>query len=73
MRAEWVKLATFGSGLEADLARETLEAAEIPVQVRGQHIGLFGPAFQGPVPGGLDLYVPSPELDRARDLLEPAA
>jgi hypothetical protein len=69
-RAEWVKLATFASGLDADVARARLEEAEVPVQIRGQHIGMFGPAFQGPVPGGVDLYVPSPELEYARDLLE---
>jgi hypothetical protein len=73
MPAEWVKLATYASGLDADMARATLEEADIPVQVRGQPIGVFGPSFQGPVPGGLDVYVPSPELDRARDLLEPIA
>jgi hypothetical protein len=71
MRAEWIKLATFTSGLEADIARATLEEAEIPVQVRNQQIGVFGPSFQGPMPGGVDVYVPSPELDRARDLLDP--
>ncbi len=71
MPAEWVKLATFASGLDADIARATLEEADIPVQVRGQHIGAFGPSFQGQVPGGVDVYVPSPELGRARDLVEP--
>jgi hypothetical protein len=70
MPAEWVKLATFTSGLDADVARATLEEAEIPVQVRGHHVGIFGPSFQGPVPGGIDVYVPSPELARARELLD---
>jgi hypothetical protein len=73
MPAQWVKLATFTSGLDADLARATLEEADIPVQVRGLPVGVFGPSFQGAVPGGVDVYVPSPELDRARDLLEPTA
>jgi hypothetical protein len=73
MRAEWVKLATFGSGLEADIVRARLEEAEIPVQLRGQHIGAFGPSFQGPVPGGVDMYVPSPELEHARELLDHTA
>jgi hypothetical protein len=71
MPAEWIKVATFASGLDADIARATLEEADIPVQVRAPHIGVFGPSFQGPVLGGVDVYVPSPELDRARDLLEP--
>jgi hypothetical protein len=70
MRAEWVKVATFASGLDADIARATLKEAEIPVQVRGHHLGAFGPSFQGPLPGGVELYVPSPEADRANDLLD---
>ena len=69
MQAEWIKLATFGSGLEADIARARLEEADIPVQLRGQQTGAFGPSFQGAVPGGLDIYVPSPELEHARELL----
>ena len=70
MAAEWIKLATVTSGLEADIARATLEEADIPVQVRNPHAGIFGPSFQGPLPGGVDVYVPSPELDRARNLLD---
>ena len=70
MQAEWIKLATFTSGLDADIARATLEEADIPVQVRGLHVGIFGPSFQGAVPGGIDVYVPSPELPRARELLD---
>jgi hypothetical protein len=69
MQAEWIKLATFGSGLDADIMRARLEEAEIPVQVRGEQTGAFGPSFQGTVPGGVDIYVPSPELEHARDLL----
>lgn len=70
MQAEWIKLATFGSGLEADIARARLEEADIPVQLRGQQTGAFGPSFQGSVPGGVDVYVPSPELEHARELLD---
>jgi hypothetical protein len=46
---EWRVLATFASGLEADIALGRLEAAEIPV-VRDSNdtVGLFGPGFQGP-------------------------
>jgi hypothetical protein len=69
MAADWVKVATFASGLDADVARATLEEAEIPVQVRSDSPGIFGASFQGPVPGGVDVYVPSPDAHRARDLL----
>ena len=46
---EWRVLATFASGLEADIALARLEAAEIPV-VRDSNdtVGIFGPGFQGP-------------------------
>ena len=70
MKAEWIKLATFGSGLEADIARARLEEAEIPVQLRGEQTGAFGPSLMGTVPGGIDMYVPSPELQHARELLD---
>ena len=70
MQAEWIKLATFGSGLEADIARARLEEAEIPVQLRGEQTGAFGPSFRRTVPGGVDIYVPSPELQHARELLD---
>jgi hypothetical protein len=69
----WAPLVSFASGLEADQARITLEAAGIPVLVKGLQTGIFGGGFQGTVPGGVDLMVPSPELQRARELLgEPA-
>ena len=68
-RAEWVKLATFASGLDADIARARLEEAEIPVKISGHHIGMFGPSFQGAIPGGIDVFVPSPELEHAKELL----
>jgi hypothetical protein len=31
---------------------------------------MFGAGFQGSFVGGAELFVPSPELDRARALLE---
>jgi len=68
--AEWVLLASFANGLEADQARAELEEDGIPALVRGAQAGIFGAGFQGPVMGGLDVYVPSPELDRARARLE---
>ncbi len=68
-RAEWVEVATFSTGLEADMARNALEQAEIPVLVRSNAPGIFGLAYQGVVAGGVALQVPSPEYDRARELL----
>jgi len=71
--AHWVEVASFSTGLEADIARATLEEAGIPVQVRNGRAGLFGLTFQGFLPGGITLEVPSPELERARDLLDEEA
>ena len=65
----WVPLLSVGSVLEADLARQSLEEEGIPVLVRGHQVGIFGGGFQGTVAGGIDLLVPSPELERARLLL----
>lgn len=67
--AQWVLLAKFGTILETDMARQSLEAEEIPVLVRGAYAGVFGAGFQGPVMGGIELLVPDVELARARALL----
>ncbi|WP_373061083.1 putative signal transducing protein [Gemmatimonas sp.] len=69
-RAEWIEVATFSTGLEADIARDTLEGADIPVLVRSNAPGIFGLAFQGVVVGGIALHVPTPEFERARELLD---
>ncbi len=68
----WELLATFATGFEADLARATLEAEGIPVMAKGSQVGLFGAGFQGTLGSGVDLLVPSPELVRARELLDQA-
>lgn len=70
MTAQWVEVASFSTGLEADIARATLEEAGIPARVVSNRAGVFGLTFQGFVPGGITLEVPSPELERARDLLD---
>lgn len=69
-RARFVLLASYGTGFAADLARERLEAEGIPVLLKGPAVGTLGGVFQGPIFGGVQLLVPSPELDRARELLE---
>ena len=66
----FVPLASFANGFDADVARERLEAAGIPVLVKGPQVGMFGGGFQGTAVGGVALLVPSPELDRAQALLE---
>lgn len=68
--SDWVELATYGTGFEADLAQQSLTEAEIPCLMRGNQAGIFGAGFQGPVMGGITLYVPSSAVETARDLLE---
>ena len=66
----WVHLINCASGFEADLLRVELDAEHIPALVRGPQAGFLGGGFQGPVPGGVDVFVPSPALERARAILE---
>ena len=67
----WVKLATYGSALEADVVVSRLEAAEIPAVSRGNDIvGIFGPGFQGVTAKGVDVLVPAAALEDARRVLE---
>lgn len=68
----WASLATFATGFEADLARAALEAEGLLVMVKGPQVGLYGAAFQGAMSAGVELFVPSPELARARALLDRA-
>ena len=68
-RARWESLATFATGFEADRARALLESEEIPVMVKGPQVGVFGAGFQGVMSGGVELLVPSPEVERARHVL----
>lgn len=66
---QWASLGFFPSGLAADIARQALEEAEIPVLVKGDHPGIFGLAFQGSVGGGVEVLVPDVALEHAREIL----
>jgi hypothetical protein len=70
MSATWVRIGSYGTGLEADIVQAQLESAGIPVLRQNDQAGVFGPSFQGAVPRAIQLSVPSPELERARELLE---
>ena len=68
--SSWMKLANFASGLEADMAVETLRSQGIPAQSRGNDItGVVGPGFQGKTARGVDVVVPSTVIKQARDIL----
>ncbi len=68
-RATWVTLHSFNTGFEADLIRSMLEEEGIPVMQQSSAPGIFGASYQGSVTGGITLLVPSPELERARELI----
>lgn len=71
---QWVPVANYGWGFEADLAVALLEGAGIPAIRRDRDIvGIFGPGFQGPTARGVDVLVPSDAVDAARALLADAA
>ncbi len=70
---DWTTIGSFGTGLEADMARELLVAAGIPVLMHSERSGIFGPGFQGSMPGGAGLAVPATFADQARELLAPDA
>ncbi len=69
MTTQWVQLASFGTGLEAEMARQKLEAAGIPALIKSDVSGIFGAAFQGVVPSGVTVSVPDPELTRAKEVI----
>jgi len=67
--AQWVPLGSFNTGLDADIVRAALEAAGIPVLVKGDNPGIFGASHQGVVTGGIELLVPDVALERARAMM----
>lgn len=69
-QAEWVTIATYATGFEADMARQWLDSEGIPSLVSSNAPGIFGAAFQGAVTGGIALQVPSPVADEARAILD---
>ena len=67
---DWVKLANVASVFDAETMRAALESADILVQIRGDQTGIFGPGYQGMVIGGVDVLVPSDQVDLAQELLD---
>jgi hypothetical protein len=69
-REEWVVAASYGAAYEADIAAAKLDAAGIPVRVRGNDtVGIFGPNFGGYTARGIDVLVPQAFAADARLLL----
>lgn len=68
--SDWVAIANYRAGYEADLAIAILEASGIPALRRGNDIvGLFGPSFEGPTSRGVDVLVPAEAAEDAREVL----
>jgi Putative prokaryotic signal transducing protein len=66
----WARAATFKAAHEAELARQQLEAEDIPVALRGDVTGIFGPGYMGPSPRGVTVLVPSDRVQEARELIQ---
>ena len=70
---DWVSIATYGAGYEADIAIARLDAAGIEAVRRGNDtVGLFGPGFEGHSARGVDVLVPSTVVAEAREVLAPS-
>ncbi|HSM61680.1 MAG TPA: DUF2007 domain-containing protein [Longimicrobiales bacterium] len=65
----WTRVAVFAAEPEAELARQQLEGADIPVAVLNDRTGIFGPGFAGPTPLGITVLVPEECLEEARELI----
>ena len=66
----WAKAASFKARYEAELARQQLEAEDIPVALLGDATGIFGPGYMGATPRGVTVLVPSDRLEEARELID---
>lgn len=66
----WITVATFAARYLAEIPIQTLEGAGIPVLVKGEEPGIWGPAFAGPTSQGVALMVPAEAEEDARDILE---
>ncbi|MES2305787.1 MAG: DUF2007 domain-containing protein [Gemmatimonadota bacterium] len=66
----WTNIVTYGTRIEADIARATLEGAGVQVILRGDQAGIFGAGFAGWAPGGATIAVPNPDASRALELLD---
>ena len=65
----WVTVATYAARYLAEIPIQTLKGNGIPVIVKGEEPGIWGPAFSGPTSHGLELQVPEPLVEEARELL----
>lgn len=70
----WMKVASYGSAFEAEIAIAKLRSGGVYAITRAHdQSGIFGYAFQGPTPWGVDVMVADDELDEAVEILTDAA
>lgn len=68
--SDWIKVREFSTRFEAEIARTRLESADVPATIVSHEGGIFGAGFQGPVPSGVELLVPSERIAEAEAALE---
>ena len=68
--SEWKKVGEFSTRFEAEIARTRLESADIPAAIKSHEGGMFGAGYQGAVPSGVEVHVPSDRIDDARGILD---
>jgi hypothetical protein len=66
----WRKAAVFPAEPGAEIARQLLETADIPVAVLNDRTGVFGPGFAGASHLGVTVLVPGDRFEEALELLE---
>lgn len=66
----WRRAAVFPAEPGAEIARQLLESAGIPVAVLNDRTGVFGPGFAGTSHLGVTIMVPGDRLEEAAELLE---
>ncbi|HSM05176.1 MAG TPA: hypothetical protein VK858_11135 [Longimicrobiales bacterium] len=68
--ARWITVATFAARYLAEIPIQTLEGAGIPVLVKGEEPGIWGPGFAGPTSQGVALMVPGGAREEALEILD---
>ena len=65
----WTTVASFPGRFLAEVTIGSLEADDIPVLVKGEEPGIWGPGFTGLTPQGIQVLVPADYADRAREII----
>jgi hypothetical protein len=65
----WIPVAFYSARYLAEIPMQTLEAQGIPVLLKGEEPGIWGPAFSGPTSQGIQLLVPDAAEADAREVL----